>query len=52
MAESMEQIAEVILRNLPAKQRLIIAIDGRCAAGKTTLAAYLQSGPEMNGTLI
>ncbi len=42
MAESMEQIAEVILRNLPAKQRLIIAIDGRCAAGKTTLAAYLQ----------
>lgn len=42
----MEKIVESVLRNIEAikqeKPHLLIAIDGRCAAGKTTLAARLQ----------
>lgn len=30
------------------KQRILLAIDGRCAAGKTTLAAYLQHSLQAN----
>ena len=37
------------LRELPKEVR-IIAIDGRCAAGKTTLAARL--GKELGGDVI
>lgn len=33
---------------LTAKQQLIVAIDGRCAAGKTTLAAQLQKKIDCN----
>lgn len=42
----MHDIVESILYEIEAlrqrKQSLLIAIDGRCAAGKTTLAAHLQ----------
>lgn len=37
-----KQIVEIILERSTAGGRLIAAIDGRCAAGKTTLAAQLQ----------
>lgn len=41
-----QKIAETILCEIRTislkKQHLLIAIDGRCSAGKTTLAAYLQ----------
>jgi len=42
----MRDIADSVLRELEMfrheKKHLLIAIDGRCAAGKTTLAAHLQ----------
>lgn len=45
-------IAQSVLREIEAlrqrKQHLIIAIDGRCTAGKTTLAAHLQEACECN----
>jgi len=44
----MQNIAEAVLREIDAlrqeKPRLLVAIDGRSAAGKTTLAALLQKG--------
>lgn len=39
---SSRQIAKVIAEHFMEHQPLIVAIDGRCAAGKTTLAAHLQ----------
>lgn len=40
----MEKIVSAILREIESlgKKRLLIAVDGRCASGKTTLAAALQ----------
>ena len=38
----LSQVREAIEELQKKQDRLIIAIDGRCAAGKTTLAAYLQ----------
>ncbi|MDE6132196.1 MAG: uridine kinase [Oscillospiraceae bacterium] len=38
----MENLVRII-NNMPKNKPLIIAIDGRCAAGKTTLAANLQA---------
>ena len=50
--QDMQDITEHIRHEIDAlrlqKQRLLIAIDGRCAAGKTTLAAYLQNVYECN----
>ena len=48
--EGMRGIAEAVLREMnrlrrdmgSGKNRLLVAIDGRCASGKTTLAACLQ----------
>lgn len=39
----LDQLIETISARLSVKQRMIVAIDGRCAAGKTTLAAHLQA---------
>lgn len=36
------RIAAIIFEHLTKSHRLIVAIDGRCASGKTTLAAHLQ----------
>lgn len=45
-------ITESILREIEEliqeKKHLLIAIDGRCASGKTTLAAYLQKAFRCN----
>lgn len=42
----MQSIVESVLREIKARRHkrkhLMIAIDGRCTAGKTTLAAHLQ----------
>ena len=38
-----QQILEQI-RRLPGDHPLVVAIDGRCASGKSTLAAKLQQG--------
>mgnify|MGYP002587634825 CR=1 FL=1 len=42
----MEQTAAVLLREIEARSGMegpfLIAVDGRCASGKTTLAAYIQ----------
>jgi len=42
----MRSVAEAVLREIdalrPGKERLLVAIDGRSASGKTTLAALLQ----------
>lgn len=47
MYEAIQQTAESILKEIKTRFRegkqLLIAIDGRCAAGKTTLADCLQS---------
>lgn len=40
--EAVTQITERVQRLLQSRNRICIAIDGRCAAGKTTLAARLQ----------
>lgn len=41
--EAAERIADKIQHLQKEKQRVFVAIDGRCAAGKTTLAHMLQS---------
>lgn len=38
----------VLLQRIPSKQPFIMAIDGRCAAGKTTLAERLKKEYECN----
>lgn len=38
-----EQVARVIREAMATQSHLRVAIDGRCASGKTTLAAYLQT---------
>lgn len=42
MGSGIRKIIESVSVLLSEKKRLLIAIDGRCAAGKTTLAAHLQ----------
>lgn len=42
MSEAVETILRKIEDLQQANEHLVIAIDGRCAAGKTTLAAHLQ----------
>ncbi len=42
MQSAADKIIEAVSALSPDRQPLIIAIDGRCAAGKTTLAACLQ----------
>lgn len=37
-----DRVMEVIERKMPEKENLLVAIDGRCAAGKTTVASYLE----------
>lgn len=49
----MQQLAELILNQIRLlsehkEQTILIAIDGRCAAGKTTLAAMLQERCDCN----
>ena len=48
----MRDIAVLIMDKIEAlqqeKQSLLIAVDGRCAAGKTTFAAYLQEALSCN----
>lgn len=39
MQGAADKIIKAVSAFLPDRQSLIIAIDGRCAAGKTTLAA-------------
>ena len=41
--EAAELVATRIQQLLTEKQRVLVAIDGRCASGKTTLARMLQS---------
>ncbi|WP_251390397.1 uridine kinase family protein [Mediterraneibacter agrestimuris] len=36
-----KDIAELLLTEIKQRSTLVLAIDGRCAAGKTTLAAHL-----------
>ena len=36
-----QDIAELLLTEIKQRSTLVLAIDGRCAAGKTTLAARL-----------
>lgn len=52
MYENIKQEAERILQRVKEisaeKEHLILAIDGRCGAGKTTLAFYLQTVCECN----
>ena len=38
----------VLLKEISSKQPFIMAIDGRCAAGKTTLAEHLKKEYECN----
>lgn len=51
-ANTIQCAAESVLHKIEAlrqsDRRLLIAIDGRCAAGKTTLAAHLQMACECN----
>lgn len=42
MMEALGSVMEAIQKLLNEKERLILAIDGRCAAGKTTLASRLR----------
>lgn len=49
MGRVFEQLADMIRERSTSSHRLIVAIDGRCAAGKTTLAARLQQ--ELDGTV-
>lgn len=48
----MQNIIEAVLSEITVrskgKRHLLIAVDGRCAAGKTTLAAHLQRAYECN----
>lgn len=48
----MKQIADAILKEIQLRYHtqnsFLIAIDGRCAAGKTTLAEYLQKNIDSN----
>lgn len=37
-----KQVADIILRQANQKERFLVAIDGRCASGKTTLAMKLK----------
>jgi len=50
--QDMESMTERVRHEIETlrlqKKRLLIAIDGRCAAGKTTLAAYLQNVYDCN----
>lgn len=52
MYENIKQEAELIWQRvkeiLSRKEQLILAIDGRCGAGKTTLASYLQTVCDCN----
>lgn len=41
MKQSADEIVEIVQKFLNRKNQSIIAIDGRCASGKTTLAAFL-----------
>lgn len=42
MDRTVRQIGDIITARLAENRRLIVAIDGRCAAGKTTLAERLR----------
>lgn len=42
MMEKREEILEKIRKISKSKEPCVVAIDGRCGAGKTTLATYLQ----------
>ena len=42
MSGALSSVKEVLARCRQLSRPLVIAIDGRCAAGKTTLAAALQ----------
>ncbi len=48
MREVIEDIASIIDALHEENERLLVAIDGRCAAGKTTLARRLQERYECN----
>lgn len=43
-----QSILEYISEQLPKKGRLLVAIDGRCAAGKTSIATRLQEECDLN----
>lgn len=43
MKSVLQKVIQIIDESLLRKDALIVAIDGRCAAGKTTLAAQLQA---------
>ncbi len=51
--QKIDPIAETILKKIndlahTSKDRILIAVDGRCCAGKTTLAGYISSKIECN----
>ena len=52
ISDSIQSCAESVLREaerlLRGRLRLVIAVDGRCGSGKTTLAAYLRELYECN----
>lgn len=48
MEDLIDSVLEIIEKRKKGKERLFIAIDGRCAAGKTTLAEKLQERLEAN----
>ena len=43
-----ESVLHEIEKLRRTKEKLVIAIDGRCASGKTTLAAYLKTALSCN----
>lgn len=50
MLYTYEQVEQRILELLQKQGRIVLAIDGRCASGKTTLANQLQK--KLGGTII
>lgn len=48
MRGGVEQLTEIISARVSVKQHSIVAVDGRCAAGKTTFAAHLQASCDCN----
>lgn len=48
MPDRMDTILEAVRGLLKKKEHILIAVDGRCAAGKTTLAGHLQSIMDCN----
>lgn len=46
----MERVAETVqrLKQDASQKRIVIAIDGRCAGGKTTLGSYLEQEFDAN----